>query len=128
MVTTSDPTHAHVHTDYYYFITGARECVEGAKKRLLDIVSDLESLTEIRCVIPQKHHRAILGNKGRNVQDLTSKLNIQIKFPERRRNDEEAPVIDEPPMEEGQENKNDIIMIIGNKDRAEEARDALFVS
>jgi len=107
-------------------LKGARECVEGAKKRLLEIVSELESMTEIQCIIPQKHHRAILGNKGKNVQDLTAKLNIQIKFPERRRNDEDAPPIDEPPPVEGEENKNDIILISGNKDRAEEAKNALL--
>jgi len=107
-------------------LKGARECVEGAKKRLLEIVSELESMTEIQCIIPQKHHRAILGNKGKNVQDLTSRLNVQIKFPERKRIDDEAPVIDEPPVEEGQENKNDVIIISGNRDRAEEAKQALM--
>ena len=109
-------------------ISGAREYVEGAKKRLLEIVAELEAMTEIQCIIPQKHHRAILGNKGKNVQDLTSRLNVQIKFPERRRNEDETPVVDEPPVEEGQENKNDIIMISGNRERAEEAKNALMVS
>lgn len=105
-------------------LKGARECVEGAKKRLLEIVAELEAMTEIQCIIPQKHHRAILGNKGKNVQDLTSRLNVQIKFPERRKTDEEAPA-EEIPVE-GQENKNDIITISGNKDRCEEAKNELL--
>jgi len=107
-------------------LKGARECVEGAKKRLLEIVAELEAMTEIQCIIPQKHHRAILGNKGKNVQDLTSRLNVQIKFPERKRTDEEAPPAPEEPPVEGQENKSDIITISGNKDRAEEAKKELL--
>lgn len=112
-------------------LKGARECVEGAKKRLLDIVAELESMTEIQCIIAQKHHRAVLGNKGKNVQDITARLNVQIKFPERKRTDEEAPQesVDEPPppaVVEGEDNKNDIITISGNRDRAEEAKNALL--
>jgi len=108
-------------------LKGARECVEGAKKRLLEIVTELEAMTELKCIIKQKHHRAILGNKGKNVQDLTARLNVQIKFPDRKRTDEDGNVVnEEPPVEEGEENKNDIIMISGNRERAEEARDALL--
>jgi len=108
-------------------LKGARECVEGAKKRLLDIVTELESMTEIQCVIAQKHHRAVLGNKGKNVQDITARLNVQIKFPERKKTDEDAPqeILDEPPPVDG-EDKSDIITISGNKDRAEEAKNALL--
>jgi len=105
-------------------LKGAKDCVEGAKSRLLEIISDLESMIEIKCVIAQKHHRNILGNKGRNVQELTSRLNVQIKFPERRRNDaEEDPAVIESTDEE---NKNDVIMISGKKENAEEARDCLL--
>lgn len=105
-------------------LKGAKDCVEGAKTRLLEIVNDLESMIEIKCNILQKHHRGILGNKGKNVQDLTSRLNVQIKFPDRRRNDD-------PPQEEASEttdgeNKNDIILISGKKENVEEARDALL--
>lgn len=43
-------------------LKGAKECVEGAKQRLLDVVSELVSMVEIKCVIEQKFHRNILGN------------------------------------------------------------------
>lgn len=109
-------------------LKGARECVEGAKKRLLEIVSDLESMTEIKCVISQKHHRALLGNKGKNIQELTARLNIQIKFPERKRNDEEVVEGEEPPAAPTPEDleKADTISISGHKDRCEEAKQALL--
>jgi hypothetical protein len=59
-------------TSHIITLKGAKECVDGAKKRLLEIVSDLESMTEIKVVIEQRHHRALLGNKGKNIQELTA--------------------------------------------------------
>jgi len=111
-------------------LKGARECVEGAKKRLLEIVTDLEAMTEIKCIIPQKHHRALLGNKGKNIQELTARLNIQIKFPERKKVEEgeAAPVEEAPPAptSEEDENKADTIVISGHRDRCEDAKNALL--
>jgi len=109
-------------------LKGAKECVEGAKKRLLEIVAELEAMTEIKCIIPQIHHRSLLGNKGKNIQELTAKFNIQIKFPERKKQEEgEAPVEEAPPAPlEGEDNKNDTIVISGNRDRCEEAKNALM--
>lgn len=37
----------------------------------------------IECVIEDKHHRTVIGMKGRNVQQITSEFNVQVKFPER---------------------------------------------
>jgi transcription antitermination factor NusA-like protein len=113
-------------------LKGARECVDGAKKRLLEIVADLEAMTEIKCIIAQKHHRALLRNKGKNIQELTARLNIQIKFPERKKVEEVvegAPVEEAPPTPppvEGEENKADTIVISGHRDRCEEAKNALL--
>lgn len=48
-------------------LKGSKECIELARKRILEIVSDLESQVTIECVIPQKYHRALMGLRGRNV-------------------------------------------------------------
>ena len=90
-------------------------------------MEELESMVEVKCVIQQKHHRAILGNKGRNVQELTSTLNVQIKFPDRRRNDEQPPSPEEAPANEEEENRNDIILISGKRESVEKAKNALLV-
>ena len=98
----------------------------------MEIVTDLEAMTEIKCIIPQKHHRALLGNKGKNIQELTARLNIQIKFPERKKVEEgeAAPVEEAPPAptSEEDENKADTIVISGHRDRCEDAKNALLVS
>lgn len=103
---------------------GAKECVEGAKDRLKEIIDDLEQMTEIQCIVPQKNHGSLLGNKGKHVQEISATFNVQIKFPERRKAEE--PPLDEAPPTDG-DNKNDIIVIHGRKDNAEKAKAALEV-
>jgi len=104
-------------------VKGAKDCVEGAKNRLKELIEDLEQMTEIQCIVPQKHHRNLLGNKGKYVQDISAKFSVQIKFPDRRKADE--PPLDEAPPADA-DNKNDIIMILGKKDNAENAKAALM--
>jgi len=64
-------------------IKGAVECVAGAKKRILEIVHDLESCISVDVFIPQHHHRTVMGTRGSNVQDIIQRYNVKIKFPDR---------------------------------------------
>lgn len=98
--------------------------MEGAKARLLVIIDDLEQMTELECIIEQKHHRSLLGNKGKYVQELCAKYNVQIKFPERRKQGEEEASSPDTPTNE---TSRDVIVIIGKKENAEQTRDALMV-
>ena len=117
-------------------LKGAKDCVEGAKQRILEIVEDLESMVTIECVIPQKHHRHIMGAKGVNVQGVTSQYGVQIKFPARGlATGEEEPEVNGtgPAAEDGvspptSPRKCDVILITGKKENAEGARQALEVS
>ncbi|CAG0913810.1 unnamed protein product [Notodromas monacha] len=109
-------------------IKGAKNCVDGAKARILDIVSDLEQMVTIDVVIPQKHHRTVMGTKGSKVQALTAEFDVQIKFPERELDQQIRPVngevdvavIDEPVS------KRDIIRVTGKLEKCEAAKDALL--
>ncbi|XP_072896689.1 high density lipoprotein binding protein a isoform X1 [Hemitrygon akajei] len=115
-------------------LKGAKDCVEAAKKRMQEIIEDLEAQVTIECVIPQKFHRVVMGAKGLKVQQITKDHNVQIKFPER----EETPVAEQQVHENGETDgevkeltpsvprKNDIILISGRKERCEAARDALL--
>ena len=47
-----------------------------------------EAQVTIECMIPQKHHRAGMGAKGSNVQEVTKDWNVNIKFPDRPRQDQ----------------------------------------
>lgn len=112
-------------------VKGAKDCVDGAKARLQEIVDEMEQMTEIQCIIPQKHHRNLLGNKGKYVQDISSKFNVQIKLPDRRKTQptspgEEAPPAEVPETNEEGDNKNDIIIILGKLENAENAKAALL--
>jgi len=64
-------------------IKGAKDCVQGAKQRIQEIIDDLESQVTIECIIPQKFHRNIMGAKGLKIQSITSEFNVNIKFPDR---------------------------------------------
>lgn len=112
-------------------VKGAKDCVEGAKARLQEIVDEMEQMSEIQCIITQKHHRNLLGNKGKYVQDISAKFNVQIKFPDRRKTQptspgEEAPPAEVPETNEEGGNKNDIIIILGKLENAENAKAALL--
>ncbi|XP_068449325.1 high density lipoprotein binding protein a isoform X1 [Clinocottus analis] len=119
-------------------LKGAKECVEAAKKRMLEIVEDLDAQVTIECVITQKFHRSIMGPKGSRIQQITRDHNVQIKFPERE-DPQAAPPAEAPIQENGEADagevkepvdpnapkKCDVIVISGRKERCEAAVEAL---
>ncbi|KAM7388711.1 hypothetical protein PAMP_024868 [Pampus punctatissimus] len=118
-------------------LKGAKECVEAAKKRMQEIVDDLDAQVTIECVISQKFHRSIMGPKGSRIQQITRDHNVQIKFPEREDPQATSPV-EAPIQENGEANgevkepvdsnapkKCDVIVISGRKERCEAAVEAL---
>lgn len=132
-------------------LKGAKDCVDGAKNRIMEIVSDLESQVTIECVISQKYHRTVMGSKGHKVQEITRDFEVGIKFPDRPLQNEEgkaaagkaaegnaeqaqppapAPVVngevDSEGSGDGKPKVQDIIKITGKKENCDAARDALL--
>lgn len=91
-------------------LKGAKNCVEGAKQRIAEIVAELVSnnsvcrldlnfcysdffyyiqdqMVTIECIIPQKDHGTVMGSKGTKVQYITTEYDVQIKFPDREMRD-----------------------------------------
>uniref|UniRef100_A0A671VYB7 Vigilin n=1 Tax=Sparus aurata TaxID=8175 RepID=A0A671VYB7_SPAAU len=109
-------------------LKGAKDCVEAAKKRIQEIIEDLESQVSVEVAIPQRYHRAIMGPKGCRIQHITREHEVQIKFPER---DDGA---EAPPQENGEVSpdaefvprKCDIITISGRAEKCELAKAALL--
>ncbi|XP_042368369.1 vigilin [Plectropomus leopardus] len=112
-------------------LKGAKDCVEAAKKRIQEIIEDLESQVSVEVAIPQRYHRAIMGPKGCRIQQITREYEVQIKFPER---DDSAAAPDGPPQENGDVSpevefiprKCDIITIAGRAEKCELAKAALL--
>uniref|UniRef100_H0V7G7 Vigilin n=1 Tax=Cavia porcellus TaxID=10141 RepID=H0V7G7_CAVPO len=116
-------------------LKGAKDCVEAAKKRIQEIIEDLEAQVTMECAIPQKFHRSVMGPKGSRIQQITRDYNVQIKFPDR----EETPAHGmEPAIQEngdeasegreadpGSPRRCDIITISGRKEKCEAAKEAL---
>ena len=42
-----------------------------------------ESQVSMECVIPQKFHRTVMGQRGCKVQEITRENDVTIKFPDR---------------------------------------------
>ncbi|XP_070710653.1 vigilin [Pempheris klunzingeri] len=112
-------------------LKGAKDCVEAAKKRIQEIIEDLESQVSVEVAIPQRYHRAIMGPKGCRIQHITREHEVQIKFPER---DDSAAGQEAPPQENGEVSpevefiprKCDIITIAGRAEKCEVAKAALL--
>uniref|UniRef100_A0A671VT58 Vigilin n=1 Tax=Sparus aurata TaxID=8175 RepID=A0A671VT58_SPAAU len=108
-------------------LKGAKDCVEAAKKRIQEIIEDLESQVSVEVAIPQRYHRAIMGPKGCRIQHITREHEVQIKFPERddgaagqKQNKQENPDAEFVPR------KCDIITISGRAEKCELAKAALL--
>ncbi|KAI1882721.1 hypothetical protein AGOR_G00237830 [Albula goreensis] len=119
-------------------LKGAKDCVEAAKKRMQEIIEDLDAQVTMECVIPQKFHRSIMGPKGSRIQQITRDHNVQIKFPDREDPQgppaEPVPVVQENGDANGEvkeaaepeaPNKRDVIVLSGRKERCEAAVEAL---
>ncbi|CAK1552035.1 unnamed protein product [Leptosia nina] len=105
-------------------LKGPKECIEAAKIRMNEIIEDLEAKVTIDCVIPQKHHRTVMGARGAKVKDITAEYDVQIKFPERDTTEgADIPVRNEESSEPG---PNDIIKITGRPKNCEDAKQALL--
>jgi predicted PilT family ATPase len=105
-------------------IKGGVECVAGAKERILEIVKELESQVSVEVVIPQRHHRTVMGLRGSKVQGIQAQHGIEIKFPDRatpeelQRREEEGPTEEVRPC--------DIVMLRGSAEACEAAKKALL--
>uniref|UniRef100_A0A673D153 Vigilin n=1 Tax=Sphaeramia orbicularis TaxID=375764 RepID=A0A673D153_9TELE len=117
-------------------LKGAKDCVEAAKKRIQEIIEDLESQVSVEVAIPQRYHRAVMGPKGCRIQHITREHEVQIKFPERDDSKPGSYIIcqEAPPQENGEVSpeaefvprKCDIITISGRAEKCEVAKAALL--
>ncbi|CAL1590915.1 unnamed protein product [Knipowitschia caucasica] len=112
-------------------LKGAKDCVEAAKRRILEIIEDLESQVSVEVAIPQRYHRAVMGPKGCRIQHITREHEVQIKFPEREESTAGQDALtqengDISPEAEFIPRKCDIISIQGRAEKCEFAKAALL--
>uniref|UniRef100_A0A8C7RSE7 Vigilin n=1 Tax=Oncorhynchus mykiss TaxID=8022 RepID=A0A8C7RSE7_ONCMY len=112
-------------------LKGAKDCVEAAKRRIQEIIEDLEAQVSVEVAVPQRYHRAVMGPKGVRIQQITRDYEVQVKFPER---DDNNTAGQEPPQENGDASpeaefvlrKCDVITISGRTEKCELAKIALL--
>lgn len=108
-------------------LKGPKECIEAAKTRINEIINDLESMVTLDCIIPQKHHRTVMGAKGHKVQTITFDHSVEIKFPDRD-NQEEYVNYEQINGDINMEpiRQCDVIKITGKEDNCLRAKQALL--
>jgi len=127
-------------------LKGAKDCIEAAKKRFEEIITDIENQITIEFIVPAKLHGNIMGSKGHRIQEITKEHNVQVKFPDRKNNEESAVVenghkesSDNGEAAEGGEESTvgggdkspasppraDVILITGLKDNCKAAKEAM---
>uniref|UniRef100_A0A8C7FTN8 High density lipoprotein-binding protein n=1 Tax=Oncorhynchus kisutch TaxID=8019 RepID=A0A8C7FTN8_ONCKI len=109
-------------------LKGAKDCVEAAKRRIQEIIEDLEAQVSVEVAVPQRYHRAVMGPKGVRIQQITRDYEVQVKFPERDDNNTEPPQEngDASPEAEFVLRKCDVITISGRTEKCELAKIALL--
>ncbi|KAI4494366.1 hypothetical protein M0802_009049 [Mischocyttarus mexicanus] len=111
-------------------LKGSNDCIEAAKQRMQEIVQELESMVTTECIIPQKHHRTIMGAKGRKIQNISAEYDVQVKFPDRDTYVEEHQFTEKINGENGDLSEEvlacDIIRITGQPDNVAAAKQALL--
>lgn len=55
----------------------------GAAHKTEKIMCFQDAQVTVECVIPQQFHRTVMGARGANVQEITMKYDVGIKFPDR---------------------------------------------
>lgn len=111
-------------------LKGSKECIEAAKLRIKEIITDLESRITIDCIISQQHHRTVMGAKGHKVQAITADFDVQIKFPDKNNIDEYYQDTSMNHMANGDINTEpvrqcDVIRITGKEENCRKAYQAL---
>uniref|UniRef100_A0A672M2L1 Vigilin n=1 Tax=Sinocyclocheilus grahami TaxID=75366 RepID=A0A672M2L1_SINGR len=107
-------------------LKGPRECVDAAKKRIQEIVQDLESQVNVEVLIPQRYHRAVMGPKGCKIQQITREHDVLIKFPDRDECAAQEPASPENGDTDLIPRKCDIIIVTGQAEKCELACAALL--
>jgi len=102
-------------------LKGAVDCVDGAAKRIQEIVADLDAQVSVDVFIPQYHHRTVMGPRGANVQDIQSRYTVKIKFPDR---SEEPPTSD--PIAEEDASPCDFVRVSGTAEKCEAVKQELL--
>jgi len=91
-------------------VKGPASCVAAAVLMIKDNVENFESQITDSVDIDKIHHRVIIGQGGKQVQEIQANFNVQIKFPGREPTDEE----------------NNTIFISGRAEKVAEAKEAIL--
>lgn len=125
-------------------LKGPKDAVESAKKKILELVFEMENQVTIEVIVKKKNHPAIIGKNGVNTQRISDEFNVNIQFPTRPSSDESNQNTEQQHQQQANENgivadenshhseepsspsKSDIVLVSGFKDDCEQAKEAIL--
>ncbi|KAN0064474.1 hypothetical protein ACQY0O_002100 [Thecaphora frezii] len=107
-------------------LTGRKENVEEAKKRLLAQADKLADETSITVRVPAEMHGSIIGQGGKYVTRLQDTYGVRINFPSAQSSGSATPEGDAPSKSARAEQKPDEVIIKGGKKGVEGAKAELL--
>jgi len=107
-------------------IKGAKEAVQTAKKRLVDLVAEFELWVTEDVQVEQKYHASIIGKKGETSQQIQDECRVDIQFPAKK--DKENAGAEEPLVNSNSNSNSEpnVIKITGLKEDCDRAREAIL--
>lgn len=96
-------------------IKGAKEFVESAKARVLEIVEKLKQQITHEIEIDSKYHGIVMGKRANNLVEIEERHDVSIKFPKRETNEEGKQV-----------NRSNKVQIEGKEENCNKAAQDLF--
>jgi len=69
-------------------LKGPKDAIESAKKKILEIVYELENQVSLELNVPQKYHVSLIGKKGINSSQISEQFNVELQFPAKFNNED----------------------------------------
>lgn len=93
-------------------VKGPGNCVEAAIAMIKENVENFEAQVTISIEIEKVHHRSIIGQGGKQVQEIQNEYNVNIKFPGRDDTTENCSILISGRVEKVEEAKLAIIALV----------------
>ncbi|KAG8302744.1 hypothetical protein J6590_025019 [Homalodisca vitripennis] len=89
-------------------IVGYEDKAIAARDDILKLVSELSGLAKVEVFLDSRVHSRLIGTRGRSIRKIMDQFNVEIKFPR------------------SQDPEPDLVIITGNENDCEEAKDHLL--
>lgn len=110
-------------------LKGGKSSVAAAAAKIREFVEDIKAQVTVECTIPVKHHKAVIGQGGKNIRKVIESFNVRIKMPDRKAGGKGGGATksgeSDSAVGASASQATDIIKVTGRKEKCEGAIEAL---